>query len=112
MSQNLHVQRSEGVRRLWSQFDALQLGMDWDEEDIKKPQILIDDVFGESHPGSSHLIELTKQACIGVYEKQGRPAQYHITDICDGCAQGHDGMNFVLASREAITDILNMLSLP
>ncbi|MDP4090085.1 MAG: dihydroxy-acid dehydratase [Bacillota bacterium] len=108
MAQNCNCQKSSGERRLWSQFDALQMGMDWDEEDIKKPQILIDDVYGESHPGSSHLLELTKQAGIGVFECQGRPAQYHVTDICDGCAQGHNGMNYVLASREAITDMVEI----
>jgi dihydroxy-acid dehydratase len=101
-------QKSKQERALWSQFDALQLGMDWDEEDINKPQILIDDVYGESHPGSSHLKELTKQASIGVFEAQGRPGQYHITDICDGCAQGHDGMNYVLASREIIADMVEI----
>lgn len=101
-------QRSMGERRLWAQFDALQMGMDWDEEDIRKPQILIDDVFGESHPGSSHLVGLTHQASIGVYERGGRPGQFHVTDICDGCAQGHDGMNYVLASREVIADMVEI----
>lgn len=105
MTQDYISQKSSLERKLWAQFDALQLGMDWDEEDIKKPQILIEDVYGDSHPGSSHLMSLTNQASIGVYESQGRPAQYHITDICDGCAQGHNGMNYVLASREAITDM-------
>lgn len=100
--------RSHSARELWSQFDALQLGMDWDEEDLGKPQILIEDVFGDSHPGSSHLNLITEQAVIGVFEKGGRPAKYHVTDICDGCAQGHDGMNFVLASREVITDMIEV----
>ena len=108
MDEKCKCPKSSGERKLWSQFDALQMGMDWDEEDIKKPQILIDDVYGESHPGSSHLLELTKQASIGVFEAQGRPAQYHITDICDGCAQGHNGMNYVLASREAIADMMEI----
>lgn len=102
------IQKSSEERKLWSQFDALQMGMGWDEEDISKPQILIDDVYGESHPGSSHLMELSKQASIGVFESQGRPAQYHITDICDGCAQGHDGMNYILASREAMADMMEI----
>lgn len=31
-----------------------------------------------------------------------------MTDICDGCAQGHDGMNMVLASREVICDMLEI----
>ena len=31
-----------------------------------------------------------------------------MTDICDGCAQGHDGMNLILASREVICDMVEM----
>ena len=108
MGNGLYRPKSTAARELWSQFDALQLGMDWDEEDLKKPQILIEDVFGDSHPGSSHLDRLTEQVSIGIYEKGGRPAKYHVTDVCDGCAQGHDGMNFVLASREVTCDMIEI----
>lgn len=93
---------------MWAQFDALQMGSGWDEEDITKPQILLEDVFGDSHPGSVHLAGLMEQAKYGVFEKGGFPAQYHTTDICDGCAQGHDGMNYILASREAICDMIEV----
>lgn len=102
--------KSTSERKLWSQFDALQMGMDWDEDDLLKPQILIDDVFGDSHPGSSHLNGITEQASIGVYERGGKPGRFHVTDICDGCAQGHDGMNYVLASREVIADMVQIHS--
>ena len=91
-----------------AQFDALQMGSGWDEEDITKPQILLEDVFGDSHPGSVHLAGLMEQAKYGVFEKGGFPAQYHTADICDGCAQGHDGMNYILASREAICDMIEV----
>lgn len=101
-------QKSSSERLLWAQFDALQLGSGWDEEDINKPQILIEDAFGDSHPGSTHLNQLTEQARIGVYEAGGCPARFHTTDICDGCAQGHKGMNYVLASREAICDMVEV----
>lgn len=100
--------RSEKERFGWAQFDALQLGSGWDEEDIGKPQILVEDAYGDSHPGSVHLAGLSTQAVYGVYEKGGHPAQFHVTDICDGCAQGHDGMNLVLASREVIADMIEM----
>ncbi|WP_110955523.1 dihydroxy-acid dehydratase [Anaerosinus massiliensis] len=96
------------ARKIWAQSDSLKMGMDWDEEDIDKPQILIDDVFGESHPGSYHLDSLTNQAVIGVYEKGGRPATFHVTDICDGWAQGTSGMNYVLASRGVIADMVEI----
>ena len=101
-------QKSEKERLLWAQFDALQMGSGWDEEDVKKPQVLIEDVYGDSHPGSVHLHQLAEQAKYGVFETGGFPAQFHTTDICDGCAQGHDGMNYILASREAICDMVEV----
>ncbi len=102
------TQKSSFERRLWAQVDALQLGSGWDEEDVVKPQILIEDAYGDSHPGSTHLNQLTEQARSGVLETGGCPARFHATDICDGCAQGHKGMNFVLASREAICDMVEV----
>lgn len=102
------AQKSTPERKLWAQYDALQLGSGWDEKDITKPQILIEDVYGDSHPGSVHLNQLTEQAKYGVFECGGFPAHFHATDICDGCAQGHDGMNYILASREAICDMVEL----
>lgn len=101
-------QKSIKERALWAQFDALEMGSGWDDTDVTKPQIMIEDVFGDSHPGSVHLNQLAEQAKFGVFEQGGFPAQYHATDVCDGCAQGHDGMNMVLASREAIANMVEV----
>jgi dihydroxy-acid dehydratase len=101
-------QRCKAVRKLWAQGDALKMGMDWTEEDLGKPQIMVDDMWGESHPGSYHLDWLTKEACIGIYESGGKPAQFHVTDICDGWAQGHSGMNYILPARETMTDMVEV----
>ena len=101
-------QKSKRERLLWAQFDALEMGSGWDDTDVTKPQIMIEDVYGDSHPGSVHLHQLAEQAKYGVFEKGGYPAQYHTTDICDGCAQGHDVMNVVLASREAIANMVEV----
>ena len=100
--------RSERERALWAQFDALQLGSGWDEEDIVKPQILVEDAYGDSHPGSVHLMQVSEYVCRSIYEKGGCPGRFHATDICDGCAQGHDGMNLILASRETICDMVEL----
>jgi dihydroxy-acid dehydratase len=101
-------QKCARVRDLWAQVDALMMGMNWTEEDVEKRQILIDDVQGESHPGSFHLDVLSEEAAIGVYETGGRPAKFHVTDICDGWAQGHEGMNFILCSRGIIADMVEI----
>ena len=51
---------------------------------------------------------VSEQVAYGIYEKGGKPGHFHVTDICDGCAQGHDGMNLILASREVICDMVEM----
>ena len=104
----LFKQRCRDIRGSWAQVDALMMGMNWSEEDIEKAHILVDDVQGDSHPGSFHLDTLSQEVCIGVYETGGKPARFHVTDICDGWAQGHDGMNYVLASREVIADMVQI----
>lgn len=100
--------RSDAERKLWAQLDALQLGSGWDEKDITKKQILVEDVFGDSHPGSVHLNQLSEHVCRGIYEQGGAPGRFHATDICDGCAQGHNGMNMILASRETLADMVEL----
>ncbi len=99
-------QRCAKNRAAWHQIDALRMGTNWSEEDTELPHVLVEDVAGDSHPGSGHLHELTEQACIGLWQSNCRPAQFHVTDICDGWAMGHDGMNYILPSRELITDMV------
>jgi len=101
-------QRSKKARREWIQIDALSCGTGWDEKDLTKPQILIEDVFGASHPGSYHLNGLAEEASIGVFQEGGKPAHFHGTDLCDGWAMLHDGMNYILPSREVLCDLVEV----
>jgi len=101
-------QRSRKARREWIQIDALSCGTGWDEKDLTKPQILIEDVFGASHPGSYHLNGLAEEASIAVFQEGGRPANFHGTDLCDGWAMLHDGMNYILPSREILCDLVEV----
>jgi dihydroxy-acid dehydratase len=101
-------QRSRELRDNWVQFDTLCYGTGWDEDDLKNPQILVEDVFGSSHPGSVHLDSLAEEVAIGIYQSGGKPAGFHGTDICDGWAMSHDGMNYILASREILCDLVEV----
>jgi len=101
-------QKSRKVREDWIQIDALSCGTGWDERDLKNPQILVEDVYGSSHPGSIHLNRLAEEASIGVFQEGGRPANFHGTDICDGWAMLHDGMNYILPSREVLCDLVEV----
>ena len=48
------------------------------------------------------LFELVEEVRAGVAEAGGHGARYFCTDICDGEAQGHDGINYSLPSRDMI----------
>ena len=100
--------RSQDVRRLAPEMDPLRIGMGWSVEDLEKPQILVESTFGDSHPGSAHLLEFVELACEGVKQAGGRAARYFATDICDGMAQGHDGINYSLASRDMICNLIEI----
>ena len=84
---------SQQIRSLAPEQDPLRMGMGWKAEDLSKPQIMVESTFGDSHPGSAHLLGLVEETVQAVYARGGKAARYFATDICDGMAQGHDGMN-------------------
>jgi len=53
--------RSQRLRLINHQGDALRLGMNWTEEDLGKPQVLVDSVYGMGHPGTFHFRELIEE---------------------------------------------------
>ncbi|MCI8441683.1 MAG: dihydroxy-acid dehydratase [Provencibacterium sp.] len=99
---------SQRMRALAPELDPLRLGTGWKPEDLCKPQIFIESTFGDSHPGSGHLDKLVNAACEGAAAAGGRGARYFCTDMCDGESQGTDGINYSLASREMIANMIEI----
>ncbi|MDR1900634.1 MAG: dihydroxy-acid dehydratase [Treponema sp.] len=100
--------RSQEIRAIASEMDPLRLGMGWTVEDLGKPQIILESTYGNSHPGSAHLDGLVRACEDSIAAHGGKAAKYYATDICDGQAQGHDGINFSLASREVIASLIEI----
>ena len=98
--------RSQEVRKLAPEEDPLKMGMGWTVSDLAKPQIMVESTYGDSHPGSAHLNRFVEEAVKAVNENGGKAARYYATDMCDGIAQGHDGINYSLAHREAIVNLV------
>lgn len=99
---------SQKMRQLAPELDPLRLGTGWKLEDLSKPQIFVESTFGDSHPGSGHLDKLVEAACKGIADAGGHGARYFCTDMCDGESQGTDGINFSLASREMIANMIEI----
>ena len=99
---------SQEVRKIAPEMDPLRRGMGWSVEDLSKPQIMVESTFGDSHPGSAHLYEFVEKSIEGISEKGGKGSRYFATDICDGQAQGHDGINYSLVSRDIIASLIEI----
>ncbi len=99
---------SQKMRQIAPELDPLRIGTGWKPEDLSKPQVLIESTAGDSHPGSGHLGLLAEQVRRGVREAGGFGARYYCTDICDGESQGTDGINYSLASREMIANMIEI----
>ena len=97
---------SQKTRELSPEVDPLRMGMGWKTQDLSRPQIMVESTFGDSHPGSGHLDIFVQEAVRAVNENGGKASRYFATDMCDGIAQGHDGINYSLAHREAITNLV------
>ena len=100
--------KSQEMRKLAPELDPLRIGTGWKREDLSKPQIFIESTYGDSHPGSGHLNILVEEVRKGVVQAGGFGARYYVTDICDGESQGTDGINFSLASREMIANMIEI----
>ena len=99
---------SQKMRKLAPELDPLRIGTGWKPEDLEKIQVMIESTFGDSHPGSGHLDVLVEEVRKGIEEAGGYGARYFATDICDGESQGTDGINYSLASREMIANMIEI----
>ena len=100
--------KSQEMRKLAPELDPLRIGTGWKKEDLDKVQVMVESTYGDSHPGSGHLNILVEEVRAGVAEEDGFGARYFCTDICDGESQGTDGINYSLASREMIANMIEI----
>jgi dihydroxy-acid dehydratase len=111
MPQNPQHLRSQRLRAVNFQGDALRLGMNWTEEDLAKPQVLVDSAYGMGHPGTFHFRELIEEVSNGVYEAGGKPGVFTVSDICDGVVQATNGMSYSLISRDIMAAMVEIHAL-
>src|SRR5690242_1046471 len=103
--------RSQELRTHNHQGDALRLGMNWTEEDLSKPQVLVESAWGMGHPGTFHFEPLITEVNNGVFEAGGKPGVFTVSDICDGVVQATAGMSYSLVSRDVIAAMVEIHAL-
>jgi dihydroxy-acid dehydratase len=80
----------------------------WTYEEIQRPFVAVVNTYNEMHPGHMHLKTLAERVKAGVRTAGGLPTEFYTLSLCDGLANGHEGMKFVLPSRQVIADSVEL----
>lgn len=82
---------------------ALYKSMGFTDEALKKPLIAIVNTYTNATPGHYNLNEICAQVERGILAAGGTTMTFGTIAPCDGIAEGHDGMRYILPSRDLIT---------
>jgi dihydroxy-acid dehydratase len=77
-------------------------------EEIKRPLVAVVNTFNEMHPGHMHLRTLAERVKAGVRTAGGLPLEFNVLALCDGFANGNEGMKYILPSRQVIADSVEL----
>ncbi|KXG44361.1 dihydroxy-acid dehydratase [Tepidibacillus decaturensis] len=88
----------------WANVRALYKSSGYSEEELKKPIIGIVNSFNSICPGHAILKQMTQRVKEGIAAEGGMPVEFGTIGACDGIAMGHNGMKYVLPTREMIAN--------
>lgn len=75
-----------------------------DDELTDRPIIGIANSWNTLVPGHFNLNQISEFVKKGIYRAGGTAVEFGVIGACDGVAQGHKGMHYILPSREVICD--------
>lgn len=78
-------------------------------QNLGKPIIAVVNSWNEIVAGHAHLRELAEHVKQGIIDAGGYPLEFNTIAVCDGITQSHEGMKYVLPSRELIADSIEVM---
>ncbi|MCQ8213277.1 dihydroxy-acid dehydratase [Cetobacterium somerae] len=88
---------------------ALYKSMGFTDSQLKKPLIGIANSFTSGTPGHYNLNEISKKVKEGIIAAGGTPIEFGTIAPCDGIAEGHIGMKYILPAREIIASSIEIM---
>lgn len=106
------MERSEKILRgLGNQYyRATYKSMGFSSDDLKRPIIGIANAWSECVPGHYNLRQVAQRVKDGINRAGGTPVEFGVIGGCDGMAQGHDGMHYIMPSRELIANSIESMA--
>ncbi len=81
---------------------ALYKSMGFSDSQLKKPIIGIANSYTNATPGHFILDKLCESVKQGIIEAGGTPIEFSTIAPCDGIAEGHEGMRYILPTRDIV----------
>lgn len=81
---------------------ALYKSMGFTGEQLSKPIIAIANSYTNATPGHFILKQLVERVKEGIIKAGGTPMEFSTVAPCDGIAEGHEGMRYILPVRDLI----------
>ena len=91
-------------------YRATWKSMGFTTDDLKRPIIGIANAWSECVPGHFNLRQVSQRVRDGIYRAGATPVEFGVIGGCDGMAQGHKGMHYILPSREIIADSIESMA--
>jgi len=88
---------------------GLYRSMGYTDDDFTKPFIAIVNTWNDICPGHYNLRRVADAVREGIRSNGGTPVEFGTIAGCDGIAQGHNGMHYILPSRDIITTSIEMM---
>ena len=91
---------------------SLFKSMGYTDSELKegKPLIGIANTWNTLVPGHFNLDKVAEYVKNGIYAAGGTPVEFGTIAACDGVAQGHEGMHYILPSREIICNSVEIMA--
>ncbi len=93
----------------WSLVRALYKSMGYSDQDLARPMIGIANSWNRVVPGHYNLNLVSDYVKQGIQQAGGTPVEFGVIAACDGIAQGHDGMHYILPTRDLIAHDVEMM---
>jgi dihydroxy-acid dehydratase len=88
----------------WSINRSLYKSMGYSDYDLERPMIGIANSWNRVVPGHYNLRQVSEYLQQGIRQAGGTPVEFGVIAACDGIAQGHDGMHYILPTRDLIAN--------
>jgi dihydroxy-acid dehydratase len=93
----------------WSLVRGLYKSMGYSDHDLSKPLIGVANSWNRVVPGHYNLRLVSDYVKQGIFQGGGTPVEFGVIAACDGIAQGHDGMHYILPTRDLIANDVEMM---